>query len=426
MPKLFKQFLSITLLTIFLGTQTLVSANTDPQSATSSATATVPSAAGTTGDTTSPSSPILISPVDGTHTGDNTPEFIWRLSSDDNSNTVTYNFYLNGVATYLGISNIGNSAGSGYTARVDGNEIKLLPTSNYADGEYSWYVTASDNSGNTSYSTTWSFTIDTHAPSITITDIDIYHDLNLSSNTPENFIGANFDIAGPKDVYFTIHAESWSTITIQIVGQDGTTTSSSWPVSGSGIIYPYTHLNPGVYLVHVSGFDQGGNTTALPEFSLTVKQAELIINAPSLPGSSPTPIISIPYTPISIPSLPATIAKITTRLPLTTLYIILLAVISAILIILLWRRKYNLILMDGEGTPINEAKIYHSIPSHKSTLSQVLVTNREPISYDLNQLDHGRLYIPHLARYSTLTIRTDSSTLVLSICRSRSLYTIIL
>ena len=426
MPKLHKYSLVFYIFCLALISPAKILANTDPVSATSSATATVPAASGTTGDTTAPSSPILVSPVDGNHSGDDTPEFIWRQSSDQNSNTVTYNFYLNGVATYLGISNIGNSAGSGYTARVDGNEIKLLPTNGYSDGQYNWYVTASDNSGNTAFSTTWSFTIDTSSPNITITDIDVYHNLNLSSNSPENIVGANFDIDGPKDVYFTIHTESWSTITLQIVGEDSLPLNSTWTVSESGVVYPFRHLVPGKYLVHISSFDQGGNTTALPEFTLTIKQATLTITTPSLPGSSPTTIVAIPYSPLSLPSLPATIANVTTRLSLSTLYIILLAIIVSTLIIFVWKRKINLKLINDKGEPISDAKLYHSIPNRKSPRTQILVTSKEPISFDLKPSNLGKLYIPHLSHYSTLTIRTSNTTVVLSICRSDSLYTIVL
>ncbi|MEI8232811.1 MAG: Ig-like domain-containing protein, partial [bacterium] len=178
--------------------------------ATTSATATVKAVAPTTGDTTAPSNPILVRPLDGDASGNNKPEFVWQSSSDDNSNTITYTLYLNGVATYLGVSNLGNSAGSNYSARIDGSEVKLIPSISLPDGSYNWYVSAYDLANNTSYSTTWNLTIDTTAPHLTITDIDVYHDLTLDSNYPENFQNLNFDIAGPKDVYFTIHSEAWS------------------------------------------------------------------------------------------------------------------------------------------------------------------------------------------------------------------------
>lgn len=400
-------------------------ANTDPKSATNSATATVPASSPSTGDTTAPSVPILIRPVDGTVTGDNKIEFVWRLSTDPNGNTVIYTLYLNGVATYLGISNIGNSIGSGYTARLDGNEIKLVPTLPIPDGVYSWYVTASDPSGNTSQSASWSLVIDTLAPHILITDIDIYHDLTLDSDAPENFTNLNFDIAGPKDVYFRVDSEPYSTLTLQFFDPNNQLIAqSSWPVNSSGIIYPYQHLDTGVYRVYVSAVDPGSNTTALPEFTLTITQAQIYIPLPALPGLPPS--YTIPYTPYSLPSLPATIAKIETRLNLLYLISSLLALAILVLLILVWKRRYNLILLNDQGIPLKNTIIYHSIPTSKHGQTKVWTTNRDPISYDLSESARGRVFIKHLTRYSTLTIRADSCTYILSISTPRKLYTITL
>lgn len=389
-------------------------ANTDPKSATPSATATVPTTTPTIGDTTAPTTPILIRPVDGTYTGDNRPEFVWRASSDPNGNSLTYTLHLDGVATYLGISNVGNSTGRGYTARLEGTEIKLLPTLATLDGPHTWYVTASDLSGNTSHSTTWSFTIDTVSPHVLITNIDTYHNLLLDSQTPEMFTNLNFDLAGPKDIYFTIESESWSTLTLQFYDSDNQLiTQSSWPINQTGLAHPYQHLELGVYRVIISSFDRGGNTTALPDFQLSLTQAQVVIPLPPIPGL-PTSY-TVPYTPYSIPSLPATISQLqTTRYQLPILLSILLAVIIALLLILLWKRRYNLILLDSRLHPLTNTKIYHSNPPHPSTI------------YQLPSTKFGRLYIPHLGRYSTLTVITPLSTHVFSISLTKSRYTIIL
>lgn len=427
MPKLIRLFIVISILYLTIVFPSAVNAGTDPLSATVSATARVPTTTPTTGDVTAPTNPILIRPVDGTVTGDNRPEFVWRASTDPNGNSVTYTLFINGVATYLGISNIGNSSGNGYTASIEGDERRLIPTSSMTDGVYSWYVAANDLSGNTSLSTTWNLTIDTTAPNITITDIDIYHNLLLDNNTPELFTDLNFDIAGPKDVYFTIRSESWSTVTLQFFDENNQLVAqSSWPVNNSGVIYPYQHLAIGVYRVIVSSFDRGGNTTALPDFRLTVSQATISIGLPTLPGGSPNPFISIPYSPLSIPSFPATIARIGTRLSLPYLIVVLLAIGLLLLLIILWMRRYNFFLLDEEGKPIRTATIYHSIPTTKTKYSEVLMSKRDPISYTMTSDDLGRLYIPHLSRYSTFTIRTDNKTYVLSLSVKSKSYTIVL
>ena len=402
----------------------LASASTDPQSATASATATIPSTTPTTSDTTAPTAPILVSPPDATVLGDDTPEFVWRQSSDTNSNTIYYTFYLNEVATYIGIADTGSSTGPGYTAWKDGTEVKLIPTSPLSDGTYSWRVTASDLAGNAASSVLWHFTLDTIPPVITITDIDIYHNLSLSSDHPEDFAGIIFDISGPKDVYFTIHSEPWSTLTLQFYNEStGELVSHSmWTVSDKGLVYPYTHLDLGRYLVSIVGYDRGGSTTALPQFILSIVQAQITVPLPPFPGLPPS--YSIPYTPYSIPSLPATISKIESRLLLFTIIGSLLAIVVLVLLIFIWKRKYNLILLNGGGAALTNTKVYHSIPTSRSKHSSIFVTSLTPISYFLSSSDHGRLYIRHLGRYSTLTIRTDSTTYILSLCAHRRLYTI--
>lgn len=410
MPKLIK-YLLICVTVSLCHVVVPVHAATDPQNATASATATIPSTTATTSDTTSPTVPILISPPDSTITSNNKPEFVWRRSTDPDGNTVFYTVYLNNVATYLGVSDLGNSAGPGYTARIDGNEVKLSPTSPLADGVYRWYVTASDLSRNTSRSTTWTLTIDNTPPHLAVIDIENYHLPTISE-------GANFDIDGPKDVYFTIESEPFVTIRLEIEG----VYSSQTLTNHLGLTYPYTHLFPGVYSVKVSSSDQAGNTTTLPTFTLTIRQATVSI--PSIPGLTPAQII--PYTPLSLPSLPATISKIESRLSLSYLYIALIAVGALILLIILWYKRYNIIFLNDQGQYYSNIKVYHSIPDTKTHYSPVWMSKREPISYILDKTDRGRLYIRHLGRYSTLTIKTDERTYVLSLSGRRKLYTLVL
>lgn len=402
--------------TLFAGQ---VLSSTDPQNATSSATATVPSTPATTSDTTPPTNPILIRPADGTVTGDNKIEFVWQQSTDPNGNTVTYTLYLNGVATYLGVSSLGNSSGTGYSAVLDGNEVKLRPTIALPDGVYSWYVTATDPSQNTSFSTTWHLTIDTLAPPLTLVDLDIYH-------LPTITDGSNFDVTGPKDIYFTLHSDPNVSIQITLAPLSTHLPSTLYHLQSttgaSGLAYLYKHLIPGVYSVTIVGVDPSGNTNVLPVFTLTMTQAQISVSIPILP----VPGIIIPYTPISLPSLPATIANLETGSYIPYLIPVLLALLILALLIFLWSRRYNFILIDANFHPIGKATIYHSKPTTKTQFTPVLVTKRAPILYELTYSDHGRLYISGLSRYSTLTIKLDHTTYILSLSAKRSLYTIVL
>ena len=390
----------------FNGFIPLALAGSDPLYATPSATATVPSFM-VESDQVAPSTPILLRPVDHAVTGDPRPELVWRRSTDENSNAVLYTLYLNGVATFLGISGDGNSSGNGFTARVEAGDIRLLPTSPLPDGVYTWRVDAYDLSLNSSRSTTWSFTIDSTAPSLTIIDLDIYHE-------PTIIEGSNFDIAGPKDVYFTLHSEPYATIELSLTSLDSNVYHLSSPTNFSGRATLYQHLDPGLYSVIALAIDHAGNTVVLPEFTLSVIATTL-----TLPGVPPILVPAIIHDlPSTLAHLPATISQIDSRLRLSYYLATLLAVTTIILLIILWRRRYNLVLLNDQLRFLPTATIYHSIPNQKSNI------------YHLGPSDHGRLYIPHLNRYSTLTIRQQGpilcTTHILSICTPARLYTLVI
>jgi len=233
-------------------------------------------------DTTAPTIPILISPSDTTTTENSSPTFVWRRSVDPNGNTVIYTLFLNDIPTYLQILDTGNTTSSNYTTHLDEANLLLTPTYALSDHTYSWYVTASDLSGNTSRSATWSFTLDTTLPPLVAT---------------------------------------------------------------------VTQISPTTY-----------------------RQ--------------------------------------------TLMTYLLLALVIVILLIFIWKRRYNLILLNPQFLPIHHATISHSVPNQTSKI------------YYPKANSHGRLYLPHLSRYSTLSIRVQDekvcTTCLLSISVKCKLYTLIL
>lgn len=137
-------------------------------------------------------------------------------------------------------------------------------------------------------------------------------------------------------------------------------------------------------------------------------------------SGTPTPS---PFLFSVLPSLPATVARLTTREGIALFLPYLLALAILILIIFIWRRRFNLLILDAKtGQPIEHFIVYHSLPTTRRGL--VLLTHHQPIFYQARKHDHGRLRIPRLARYSTLTIRTDSATYILSLSAKRRLYVI--
>jgi len=379
-------------------------------------TATVPSAP-TTDKNLPPTPPILIRPTNDSATANPHPELVWTPSTDPDGNTIFYDLYLNGIATYLGISNTGNSAGSNYTSTIVDNEIRLIPTDDLSDGEYTWLVRAYDPTGDYNNSTTWNFTIDTTPPEFIITNIDIHHNLYLNSNDPTSVpTNTNFKVSGPKDIYFTIETEPNTTIQLSFYNSDGNFVAQTSDTTSftNTTLYPYLHLEPGIYSVQAIAIDHVLLTSTLPTFKLIVTQPTLTIPIPGLP---PTTIL-IPPTLIDLPAtlthLPATVSKISTRSSFAIIIFILLALAIYLLLILLKKKRHNLILLNPRGTPLKHATIYHSIP------------NKIFQTHSLTPSDHGKLYIPHLAHYSTLTIRTKTNLTILSISRYHSPLTLII
>jgi len=418
--------LIITLL-LFSRLTPTVFAGTDPIDRTATVSATVPTAPPSSANL-APTSPILLRPADNTTTSDNVPELVWRLSTDPDGNTITYTLYLDGIATYLGISGLGSSSGTNYTAYLEGNEIRLLPTTPLAEGLHTWYVRAYDVNNLSSSSTIWSFTVDNTPPFILISDIDTHHHLTLDSRL-EGSINKDtiFELRGPKDIYFTIHTEPYSSVELKIYTEDNQLLyHEHGKATHEGLYYPYTHLRKGRYWVEVLATDPSNLSTILPSFSLLVTEVSL-----PLPALSPLPLppqLIIPPLPGLPPSYSATISLIASRGYLAIYIFSLIAIGIIALIIFLKKRRYNLLLLDYSGVPLPHATVYHSHPdSSKSQLSgklvlhtPVLLTHRPPLKHVLVPSDDGKLYLPGLSRLSTLTIRTKNTLTIISIARFHS------
>lgn len=383
-------------------------ASTDPVDSTSPISATIPSLS-VSGDTQAPTAPVLVRPVDSAVTSDTKPEFVWRRSVDAGSNTVFYTVYIDNIATYLGVSDLGNSSGAGYTARIDGEELKLLPTSSLAEGRHTWFVVAEDLSGNRRSSATWTLTVDTTPPFLILESLETYRPTTLAESP-------TFELTGPRDVHLEIATEPYSTVSVTIVDTQGSTLSTlSNTANQYGQVRLYYHLTQGLYSLLVTSLDRANLSTTLPEFFVSITQSSLPL--PSLPGDITTSLDlpeSLPLPPLpKLPSLQATISQVSSRVYLSITISIMIAVGLGLLLILAWKRRFNLLLLDSKGNRVAGAKIYHSSPHHSS---QVLYTTNA----------NGQAHIDGLSHYSTLTIIYNDSTILLSVSMQTNSLTITL
>lgn len=108
-----------------------------------------------------PDQMILESPANNSYLNLSAPVFNWLAGSDNNSDSLTYHVQID----YFGL-NWNSIIASKYT---EVNELFWFPIIPFPDGNYQWCVCANDGYGNSSWSDSWNFTIDTTPPSSNIT-----------------------------------------------------------------------------------------------------------------------------------------------------------------------------------------------------------------------------------------------------------------
>ena len=128
-------------------------------------------------DNEAPTTPILVSPQDGELITTNRPTFVWQPASDTNG-IKEYQLSLDGqikikhIPDQNSITNQ-NHQTSNYSLKYDSanQQFKLTLKQTLNDGTHTWKIRALDSLNNGTDSATWSFTIDTQAPSFVLTNI---------------------------------------------------------------------------------------------------------------------------------------------------------------------------------------------------------------------------------------------------------------
>ena len=136
---------------------------TNPKKRTTSVTASVR-------DSISPSVPILVTPDNGSSTSTNTITFTWKSSSDDYGIN-RYLFYFDGDLLFDTITPPAKILPLKYDYSEKDAVSTLVMKYAFADGSHTWKVRAYDNNENYADSATWSFTIDTSAPILLISNV---------------------------------------------------------------------------------------------------------------------------------------------------------------------------------------------------------------------------------------------------------------
>jgi len=152
-----------TVMANFWGVEGDETLTTNPKERPVEVTATVP-------DSLPPTTPILIAPENNSLLNINQPVFSWYGCL---SNKVShYQIWLDGVLWFNNLPLVSHSTSQySLTYSASSNIYELTPASGLDDGLHTWKIVVYDTSEYYADSTTWSFTIDTQAPVLVVTQV---------------------------------------------------------------------------------------------------------------------------------------------------------------------------------------------------------------------------------------------------------------
>lgn len=228
-------------------------------------------------DEIAPTVPVLVSPENGVYLSNPTPTFIFKKSTDAQSPVRHYEMYLNGLKFIPEIPSSQTPVETNqFYSIISEDLISVSLKQPLNDGIYTWLIRAYDVYGNWSSSATWTFTIDTQAPFIIITQIGENINLNLSSQDPSSIpAGLIIETYGLQPE-FRGRSEPGARVQIGLTletvpGLPKITTPGVADSQGKFTLVPKKKLEIGKYKVLIIASDAAGNTTVLPEFYLEIK-----------------------------------------------------------------------------------------------------------------------------------------------------------
>jgi len=309
-----------------------VSAVTNPQSFTTSVSATIPDL--------SFEPPTLLTPAINAALNTTRPVFSWSRPSPlpALSPLSYYNFFLDGAVFAASISDsLTTQDYYFYTASASAGIFNLLLKTDLAQGYHTWSVIAFTENGISSASETRNFYIDSIPPFISVTKID-RQSLSWNTATPGSIppVENRYLTVTTKDPIIKGDVESFSNFQIILICPQnipkceiqvftGNISSGHWETHFSDL------LPNQIYTIKISATDPSGNSTIFPDFFITYP-VSLLLALPSIPISPPiellnviTPTSYVPATPPA-PMLPPA-KKVTTIRPMYPFYLLLLILI---------------------------------------------------------------------------------------------------
>lgn len=253
-------------------------------------------------DIVPPTAPVLISPENGELLSTNRPQFVW-LESTDNVEMSHYQFYLNGELVLDNLVTVGSfsqyslsyNSGLGYYYL----DIKF----DIPQGDNTWKIVAVDAVGLTTSSATWSFIIDSIAPSfviIKIGEVDTSISAQDTNTVPDDPIQLS---ANEPKLVAKGEASSLVQLTVKIPGKDDIN-KEIWIDSQGNWSYTLPILpRDTIITLDFVIIDQARHISVIDGVKIIIPSAVIII--PPIGEASPTPTLR-PGEPTITPGGPTT------------------------------------------------------------------------------------------------------------------------
>lgn len=247
-----------------------------PKSAEATITAVVP-------EWRPPPVPVLIEPEDDAYVATQLVTFRWELPD----HIVPYDsvdLFIDGEE-YLSNLPLSSATTDDYQLTVDGNEYELILRSSVAldDGLYTWKIRANDFHQHSTDSTTWSFTVDSQAPPIIITDIDDT-ETAISSEDVTTVPNEPLVVETSKPV-IQGKTETQAVVQLIIVWPDGQQTTLTTTADADGIFnftLP-TLTQQETITLQFTATDLAGHVTILDGLQLIYQPKKIEIPLPTIP-----------------------------------------------------------------------------------------------------------------------------------------------
>lgn len=254
-----------------------------------------------------PTTPVLVAPANSSTLTINKPSFIWQRSTDDNG-IAKYQLWLDGSLHFDNIP-ITSTDTSSYTSTYDAGTLRftLTPKTGLAEGAHTWKIRAVDSLGATTDSATWSFTIDTLAPSFILTNIGDAI-VSISAQDAGTIPSSPVELQNNEPLLSgTGEANSTVQLTLTIPGDP--TQNFSTAITSGGVYSLQLGLLPRGVVMTLSFVitDQAGNVSVLSGVEFIIADTVIVIPPPTspspTPGVTPSPIPETSPTPTPEPLL---------------------------------------------------------------------------------------------------------------------------